>query len=230
MSRRNKNKSNTALVVEQTNETVAEVTTSSENGETTKEESVEKSKERIIDNTDTIFDDARQATDEILTDILEEIRLITDNLGKVSKAQTILQITVYALAVLIGGMLTGLFFLNWGSLNSDRTTEVITTTEVATEYDASTTTEEEFDLTSVQDVNLYNSVFEYSGMTYTADELVGRFDSGDMQLITLVYKTDGDEHRYDCLLMASEKYTEPELYYQGGNFRLRIPVEEDTNE
>lgn len=230
MSRRNKNKSNTASVVEQTKETVAEVTTSTENGETTKEEPVEEIKESAVDNTDTIFDDARQATDEILTDILEEIRLITDNLGKVSKAQTILQITVYALAVLIGGMLTGLFFLNWGSLNSDRTTEVITTTEVATEYDASTATEEEFDLTSVQDVNLYNSEFEYSGKTYKADELVGRFDSGDMELVTLVYKTDNNEHRYDCLLMASEKYTEPELYYQGGNFRLRLPVEEDTDE
>lgn len=223
MSRRNKGKSNTASVVEQTNETVAEVTTSPENGETTKEEPVEEGKETIID-------DARQATDEILMDILNEIKLITDNLGKVSKAQTILQITVYALAVLIGGMLTGLFFLNWGSLNSNKTTEAVVTTEVATEYDASTTTEEEFDLTSVQDVNLYNSEFEYSGKTYTADELVGRFDSGDMELITLIYKTDNNEHRYDCLLMASEKYTEPELYYQGGNFRLRLPVEEDTDE
>lgn len=223
MSRRNKSKSNTTSVVEQTNETVAEITTSSENGETTKEEPVEEGKETIID-------DARQATDEILMDILNEIKLITDNLGKVSKAQTILQITVYALAVLIGGMLTGLFFLNWGSLNSNKTTEAVVTTEVATEQNVSTTTEEEFDLTSVQDVNLYNSKFEYSGKTYKADELIGRFNSGDMELITLIYKTDNDEHRYDCLLMASEKYAEPELYYQGGNFRLRMPVEEGNDE
>lgn len=156
-----------------------------------------------------------KSTEEMLESLCEEAKSINDNLLKVNKTQIFLEFMVLILAVVIGALAAGLFFLTFSSMYMDTATS--NETEVTTEA---------FDLTSVNDIVLEDCIFEYSGKTYNDVSELSERISGNYELVTLINNSD----RYDCLVYVDEKYEKPELYYQGGTFRLRLPKGVSSNE
>lgn len=179
-----------------------EVVETVKTGETVEVEKVEEEKEP-------------KSTEEMLESLCEEVKSVNDNLLRVNKTQIFLEFMVLILAVVIGALEAGLFFLTFSSMYMNKATN--TETEITTEV---------FDLTSVSDIALEDCIFEYSGKTYDDTYELGARISGNYDLVTLIHNSD----RYDCMVYVDEKYEKPELYYQGGTFRLRLPKGVSSNE